>query len=252
MSTEIKKGNLSLNSLKYIAIAAMLIDHIAIAFVDQDSNLFLAMDLIGRITGPIMFYAAVEGYHHTSNLTKYLKRLFIFAMISYLPAIYAFQTDFDPLNLNVIFTIFFGVLAITARRKITNPLLKTVIIFSLIIISVFGDYGVVGVLIILVFDFYYGNLKNQLFAYLVIVFSEFGVLYFFTNPIYNLAYGNAIDFQELRADIVNLGYFLPAILLSFYSGKQGQRSNFSKWAFYVFYPAHLIIIGIIRFVIEEM
>ena len=79
---------LTVNTLKYIAILAMVIDHIAYAFVPSGTALSIVMHFIGRTTGPIMFFSAVEGYHHTSNIRKYILRLTIFAIISWFPFLY--------------------------------------------------------------------------------------------------------------------------------------------------------------------
>ena len=56
---------LSALSLKLIAIAAMVVDHIAFTFVPYGTPLWTVMDAVGKLTGPIMFYMAVEGFHHT-------------------------------------------------------------------------------------------------------------------------------------------------------------------------------------------
>ena len=45
------KGFLNRNQLKYLVIAAMLIDHIAWAFVPTASLLGQVMHVIGRLTG---------------------------------------------------------------------------------------------------------------------------------------------------------------------------------------------------------
>ena len=50
------KGFLNRNQLKYLVIAAMLIDHIAWAFVPTASLLGQVMHIIGRLTGPTMAY----------------------------------------------------------------------------------------------------------------------------------------------------------------------------------------------------
>ena len=117
---KVLKNGLSIDVLKYISIIAMLIDHIANAFINDTTHLYIIMSLIGKVTGPIMFFAAVEAYHHTRNLKKYIIRLFVFAIISYLPFMYAFSNRFNILRLNIIFTILFGILAIHARRNIKN------------------------------------------------------------------------------------------------------------------------------------
>ena len=50
---------LSALSLKLIAIAAMVVDHVAFTFVPYGTPLWTVMDAVGKLTGPIMFYMAV-------------------------------------------------------------------------------------------------------------------------------------------------------------------------------------------------
>ena len=76
---------LNRNKIKYILIVAMLIDHIAWAFVPTASILGQAMHFIGRLTGPSMSVLLAEGFQYTKNKKKYALRLFIFAMISWVP-----------------------------------------------------------------------------------------------------------------------------------------------------------------------
>ena len=57
----------STNKLKYIAIIAMTIDHIAWLFVPSSSIAFYVLHIIGRLTAPIMAYFIAEGFFHTSN-----------------------------------------------------------------------------------------------------------------------------------------------------------------------------------------
>ena len=40
------------------------------------------------------------------------------------------------------------------------------------------------------------------------------------------------------------------IILCFYNGKKSEKApKFSKWFFYVFYPAHLLVLSIVRVII---
>lgn len=112
---------LSALSLKLIAIAAMVVDHIAFTFVPYGTPLWTVMDAVGKLTGPIMFYMAVEGFHHTRSIRRYLARLAVFAGVSYFPFLYfcamGQPEQMDPLRLNVIYTISLGVLAVWVRRR---------------------------------------------------------------------------------------------------------------------------------------
>ena len=53
------------NTLKYIAVIAMLADHIALAFVGMNNPAGVIMRVIGRLTAPIMCYFLAEGFFHT-------------------------------------------------------------------------------------------------------------------------------------------------------------------------------------------
>ena len=39
---------------------------------------------------------------------------------------------------------------------------------------------------------------------------------------------------------------VPPLLYWGYSGLPGSRAPFHKWVFYVFYPAHLLVLGFLR------
>lgn len=45
--------------------------------------------------------------------------------------------------------------------------------------------------------------------------------------------------------LVQLGVILIYPLIKMYNGERG-KTNRTKWLFYIYYPAHLVIIGIIR------
>lgn len=245
---------MTLNNLKYIAILAMVIDHITYAFVPDGTALSIVMHFIGRTTGPIMFFSAVEGYHHTSNIRKYILRLAMFAIISWFPFLY-FRYGGDLSNMsfmrpNVIYTILLGVLSIHIRRSayIKNPIIKTLLILALTILCVPADWGCTGIIIIIVLDYFYGNFKHQAFAYCLVVLLDMQVLSLLTQPFFELFYYHNfhIDVEVYLYSLEGVGAFLPIILLSFYKGQHGTKSKFSKWFFYVFYPAHLLVLGFLQ------
>lgn len=96
--------------LKIIACVTMIIDHIKYAFPSTINEITMYG---GRIAFPIFAFCAVEGYVHTSDFSKYLKRLVIFALISQIP--FMLFSSLPLLNgggLNVLFTILLGIMAI--------------------------------------------------------------------------------------------------------------------------------------------
>lgn len=232
--------SLTTNTLKYVAIIAMVIDHIAYGFLPDESILSTIMHIVGKITGPIMFFSAIEGYHHTKNINKYMARLAVFALISWFP--------FLCFKYNVIYTILLGVMAIRIRRELKNPVIKTILILCLIILCIPADWGTLGIIIIIVLDYFYGNFKNQAFGYCMIVLLDVGVLSMVTSPFFDLIYLQSFNFdmEYYRYSIQNIGMFIPIILLYYYSGEKGKGGKLSKWFFYIFYPLHLLILGFLQ------
>ena len=249
-----RTGGITLNELKLIAILAMVIDHIAAAFIPYGTVPAIIMHTIGKITGPVMFFSAVEGYHHTGNIRKYIFRLAIFSLLSWFPFLYFHNggslSGLPIMRPNVIYTILLGVLAIYIRRSIhiKSLIIKALLIYILVILCVPADWGCTGILIIIVLDYFYGNFKHQAFAYCMEVMFDMYVLSLLTSPFYCLFYENRfyIDVDYYLSTIEYAGAFLPIILLAFYRGQHGTKSRFSKWLFYVFYPLHLLILGFLQ------
>ncbi len=247
------KTGLSRNTLKYIAILAMVIDHTAHAFVPEGTALYIIMRFIGRITGPVMFFAAAEGCRHTKNINRYMARLALFALLSYFPFV-IFISGGAPgslsfARLNVIYTIFLGVAAIRIRRELQRPAVKTLLIIGLFILSIPGDWGATGLIMMLVFDYFHGNFRHQAFVYCLVVLLNIGILQAAGNLLYALATGMPVSADSYVYTIIGLGMFLPIILLRFYSGEKGRGGRFSKWFFYIFYPLHLLLLSVLKAVL---
>lgn len=247
-----KGRGLSASDLKWIAIAAMLIDHTAYAFVSDYFSLTGAiLHTIGRITGPIMFFFVVEGYHHTRDRNKYTLRMALFALVSYFPFVwfvgggFALQAE-QYLHFNVIYTLLLGLLALRARHEIPNKVVGWLVVIPLLFLSELGDWGYIAVLNILLFDLFRGHFKRQAAAYCALVLYQ--IFPALGNLIqYIQLYGFSGDiYRQLNWVLIMLGLFLPIILLSFYNG---QRGNSSKWVFYIFYPAHIMLLVLLRYFI---
>ncbi len=236
--------------LKIIAIIAMVVDHAARAFVPQYySPLGILLHFIGRITGPTMFFFVAEGCRHTRSMPKYAGRMFLFCAVSYLPFIW-FKTGGLPhtaedfLALNVFFTLGCGVLALGALRFVRSKLAAAVLVAGLITVSYFGDWGVTGVVMMVVFylagggGLGGGSFRLQAAAYCGIVAVQ--VL---TGVQWLWGPGGSFNPNAVGYMIVQCGMFVPIILLGLYNGRRGGGG---KWLFYVFYPAHLVVICLIR------
>ena len=222
---------LNRNCLKYLVIVAMVIDHIAWAFVPYETLLGQLMHLIGRLTGPTMAFFLAEGYAHTRNVKRYALRLGVFALISWVP-FSLFEMGRWPGPFGVIFTLFLGLCAILVWDRTKLPKwVKVLCIIGLCILSLVGDWPVFDVLWPLFLYRYRESRKG-----LAITFCIGGIVNFL------------ISFRTpLWLNLNSLGVFLvPLLILFCYSGEPGSRKGFHKWFFYVFYPAHLLVLYLLK------
>ena len=132
--------------LKWLAIIAMTVDHIAYLFVDQNSLLYYFMRLFGRLAAPIMTFLLTEGYRHTRSKRMYFRRLVIFAGISqpvYFLFLYGRMPDSAAeffLHWNVMFTLGLGFLVMMLFDSTRIQTLPSLILLDVLIaLAHFGD-----------------------------------------------------------------------------------------------------------------
>lgn len=239
------------NSIKLIAIIAMTADHIAwLVFPGYPAEpIPLAMHILGRITCPIMCYFIAEGYHYTGDVSRYTFRLFAFALVSHFAYVFASMDfvdwkSFIPFyygsvfnQTSVMWPLAWGLVMLRAANssKISGNALKMLVIVLICAVSFPSDWSCVASLCILAFGTNRGNFKAQM---LWMVFFA---------AIYSAVYFIAIDrlYGLLQMTVV-----LSAPILMLYNGKRGKNRKTNaimKWAFYIYYPLHLFIIGFVQF-----
>ena len=210
------KTNLDTNFLKIIAIVAMILDHIGKAFFPE----IQILQIIGRIAFPIFAYCIVVGVIHTSSFKNYLIRLGAFAVVSQLPWMLAFGPTW-----NIFFTLFFSALFVYGiKDKKWICLLISLLAFSLLPL----DYGFDTVL--LLSSIY---LLRDKFLLSLIVTSIILAIPFLSGGDINI-FGFALGMQ---------GFAILAIPFIYFN--TNMRLNINKYFFYIFYPAHLLMIFLI-------
>lgn len=240
---------LNSNIIKSIAIIAMTVDHVAWAAFPGYSKepLPIIMHIVGRLTCPVMCYFIAEGYHYTKNIDKYTFRLFAFAIISHFTYLFA-STDFvdaksfipfyygNILNqTSVMWSLAWGLvmLRIANTDKIKN-VLKVVLIILICLISFPSDWSCIAALCILAFGTNRGNFKKQM-LWMTFYAVIYAMVYFFAvDKVYGL----------IQISVV---FSIPVIGL--YNGERGKNlsvNRFMKWLFYIYYPLHLMVIGLAR------
>lgn len=226
--------------IKYIAIAAMLIDHIAAFFLTPEKHpeliaIFIIMRAVGRIAGPVMFFFLTEGYSHTSSKLKYGLRLFCFGIISQIPYSLVRYGKVLTESLNVIITLFMSFLMLAATDRIKNQIIKGLTVFIFILLTAFSDWGIIGPLIVWLFYISRDDRKSQIKAYMVIVGIYLASAITFVIQ----------DSQRWYEGICQIGLVLVIPLLSTYNGASGKKTVVNKWIFYIFYPFHLLVFWLI-------
>lgn len=223
-------------ALKWIAIFTMLADHIGACLLEvfvlnyygssplagQVDNLYFWASLdavlrrIGRTAFPIFCFLLVEGALHTRNSRKYLLRLLAFAVVSEIPFDLALHNmPFFWGTQNVFFTLFLGLLVILVFQRYPADAWKGML--ALVVLASAAelcgtDYGAVGVAVIVVMYL----LRDR----------------FLAAACLSLVLLVLLSRLEL--------YCIPAFLaVALYNGKRGRQP---KYFFYVFYPAHLLLL----------
>ena len=229
-----KNKGLNINELKIIAIIAMTIDHITTILLSDKLNLqtYIVLRAIGRITIPIMWFSIVEGYYHTKNIKKYIGRLFIFSIISHFAYTYAFEKPIIPKSIFfetiVIWSLMWGLIALwIAKTDKLKKWMKIILILAICTLTYKADWGIVSVLAIVGMGIYRENFTKQMLALCIPVVLVEIIKYGLTNSIWH---------------IIQLSVFFSIPLLAKYNGEKGEGS---KWFFYIYYPIHLILLGII-------
>jgi len=241
-SVQRKRFGISASTLKIIAVFFMLFGLIS-AYI-LETHVFditeLTMDgssegftlphildliffLAGGLAFPIFCFLIVEGMEHTSDLKKYILRLFIFAIIT--EFIYDIANGngwFYFKDQNVMFSLLISLFVIVGIRKFSGNLLaQSVCLFAGIFASHFSnaDFGTLG----------YGVILT------VLMYTTRGKKLFFNI---------ACPLLTILASIFN-GYLLALLAfipINLYNGRQGFKCTY---LFYAIYPVSILILHLI-------
>ena len=217
-----KHAPVSQEGLKLIACVTMFIDHVGAVFFPHH----LWLRVIGRLAFPIYCFLLAEGAHYTKNPMKYALRLFAGLLLAEIPFDLALYGNLSWAHQSVMFTLLLAFLMAMVMRKL--PLIGKVLVvipFYFAAELLHTDYGGLGIIMAAVF-----LISREL-------------------PEKTL-------FQATGLALVNLAYFSTSFIqpaavaamipIRLYSGKKATRSKLLQWAFYLFYPAHLLILWLLR------
>lgn len=234
------------NVLKWVAIAAMLIDHTAAVMGGLfPFSWYDPMRDVGRIAFPIFAYGIAQGCVYTHSARRYLGRLLLFAVLSELPYRLALRAGSLAFGLfNVFFTLLAGAACCQIVKFCKNKGRRwawaaVVPVGAIVLLCEMQhtDYGGFGVLCILLPYLFWESKPARLIAlgsvvaliYIVVShFQGFGMPLYWIYAPENV--GSMV--RETLFALAGVG------LIALYNGQPGSKKG--KWAFYIFYPAHLL------------
>lgn len=220
-------------ALKMVACITMLVDHIGASCIETAyttlneappmlATLDRTMRLIGRLAFPIYCFLLVEGFLHTHDVRRYLRRLLLFGLLSEVPFDLAFyRTPFYWGHQNVYWTLALGVLAMAVLQKFQDEEGNVdwkgrlaALGCALIAQLAATDYGAIGVALILALYLTRKSRRQQCIIGAVMMLFEL------TAP-------------------------LAFLLVWYYNGERGYCPKWMQRAFYLFYPVHLTLLALV-------
>lgn len=219
--------------IKFIAVIAMLLNHIAHVFLENGTVIHFVFINIGYFTAITMCYFLTEGYMYTRSKKKYAIRLLVFAVISQLP----YMLAFDCIQFNMLFTLLFCLVFLWAKENISNKYCYYLVCLLLGLLCLYSDWSVVALIFV---NSFYGKIHDKDALKKAWIYNiSFIFLFHFIRFIRQ---GLILCLAKCAASLI-----APAVaailIMYFYNGKKSEKFGaLNKWFFYAFYPGHLIVL----------
>ncbi|MCR4762138.1 MAG: diguanylate cyclase [Lachnospiraceae bacterium] len=239
-----KHRGLDRTQLKLLAILAMVVDHTAWGFVEFMSPLGQIMHLFGRLTLPIMCFFIAEGFRHTSNIRHYVSRMATFALLAVCPFYLFFHEEY-LWRQNIIFDLLLALLTlcVTEHKAFPKPLRITLVCLLIAVSLAIGGWVVMPILYVLIF-YYSRDFKTTAVRFIAATCLLECILLptIWLNQQYHFS---SLDWT-IPERLYLFGFIFSLIPLYFYNGEKGRNIG-GRYFFYIFYPAHFLILKGIQF-----
>lgn len=223
-------------ALKCIAAALMLTDHVGAILLPEVP----VLRCVGRLAFPIFAFFIAEGYAHTRDFGRYFRRLAILAVVSEIPFNLENGAVFDPARQNVLFTFCLALLTLRGLEALGRErgfgrwagcglVLAAGFAAGEPLRTDYGGWGVVTVALLYL-------CRDGRFARLWLLLAMAAVNGLGMGSLTMPVFGGEMPIQLFAVAA------LPVIWL--YNGQAGPKGL--RRAFYVFYPAHLLVLEGIR------
>lgn len=223
-------------ALKCLAAALMAVDHVGAILLPEVP----VLRCIGRLAFPIFAFFIAEGYAHTRDFWRYFRRLAIFAAVSEIPFNLENGAIFDLTRQNVLWTFCLALLTLRGLEALRREAgaakyagCVAVLAAGFAAGELLGvDYGGWGVVTVALFYL----CRDGRFARVWLLLAMAVVNGLGMGSLTMGIFGGAVPIQIFAV------LALPVIWL--YNGRAGAKCL--RRAFYVFYPAHLLVLEGIR------
>lgn len=266
---------LTRDAIKYLAIVAMTLDHIAYIFLEplllahgeagtaaagtmaaanagvlpaDGCTLLSALSpatiellyrlflCIGTFTGPVMIYFLIEGYFYTHDVRRYAKRLLLFALLSQLPFSLAIGGFFG----NMLFTLLICLGVLYVHDHVADGGQRKLLYVLLFFASLFTDWNFLSVPLVLFLRPAFHPTTQNACVYVDPAEQRRGMLKCVAYFIVVSCLTKGILEGVTEALGMVLGF---ACIACFYNGQQAAtHRKFHKYFFYIYYPAHLLVL----------
>lgn len=211
---------LSQEWLKVIACVTMLMDHIGAAFFPWA----LWWRIVGRIAFPIYCFLLAEGLARTRDVKRYGIRLAVGAVLAELPFDLLFFGGLTLAHQSVMVTLLIGYGMVLWMRRFPRWKLFFLCICAMAAELLCTDYGALGVMIIGLFVLT-RDVEHRL------LLQTLGLL------ILNWA------LNGYWAQMFAVAAMVPIAL---YNGTKSSHSKAIQGIFYLFYPAHMLVLALLQ------
>ena len=235
-----RKG-ISQEGLKLLACVTMLCDHVGHVLVyplaarsAQMAEVYLMLRIIGRLAFPIYCFLLTEGFCHTRNRGRYALRLGVGVLLAELPYDLMISGQFSWHSQSVMVTLLLGFGTLWVMEKCTGPGWKVLaaVPFALLAELLCCDYGWIGIILIMLFDLSRSYPRKN-------IIRCGGMLILFHQSA-----GWSLWFGNISVPVQAFGV-LSMLFIASYDGRKQTQSKAAQLAFYLFYPAHMLVLYLI-------
>jgi hypothetical protein len=238
-------GNTATVWLKIIALVFMFTDHAGKMIFPGVPE----MRMLGRIAFPVYVWCMIVGFHYTRSVPKYLLRILAVGLVS--QPLYNLALNHTWTQPNIFLTLFLGLCALWGiREKQFFSQLWAPAAALILSVVLNADYGWKGVTLFILL-YAVRNTRPGIAAVMVSFFLFWGSGYELTRSLFGIpidltavpAWLSAPLKAFMRLETYGL-LSLPLILIRF-----PHDLHMPKWISYSLYPAHLVIILVLKLII---